>query len=199
MVTEQDVQSWRGRTVYDRDGDKIGKLEEIYLDEQSGQPEWAAVHTGLLGTKLNFVPLDGAASDGDDVRVQFDKSTVKDAPNVDRDNVLTADEEAALFRHYGLHDSDQDDRAAAGSRGHRGDDRTADQHPDASTRDDDEAIARDRDPDGDEQPSSEYERTREESERIGESRRGRLRKYSEDRQTTENVRRTESGPEEHSH
>ena len=40
-----------------RDGEKIGRLEEIYLDAESGQPEWAAVTTGFLGTKQSFVPL----------------------------------------------------------------------------------------------------------------------------------------------
>ncbi len=73
--------SWRGRYVIDSDGDKIGKLEEIYPD-QTGNPEWAIVDTGLLGTMSSFVPLAGAAPAGEDIQVPFSKQHVKDAPGV---------------------------------------------------------------------------------------------------------------------
>src|SRR4051812_29605026 len=50
-----DVLRWRGQTMYDNDGDKVGKIDEIYLDQQTGAPEWAVVTTGLFGTKQTFV------------------------------------------------------------------------------------------------------------------------------------------------
>jgi uncharacterized protein (TIGR02271 family) len=100
--TQTDVYAWRGRTVVDRDGDKIGKLDEVYLDEQTGRPEWALVNTGLFGTKSSFVPLAGATETDDDVRVQFEKAQVKDAPNVDEGRQLSQDEERQLYSHYGL-------------------------------------------------------------------------------------------------
>ena len=100
--TPTDVTSWRGRTVVDSDGEKIGKLDEVYLDEQTGRPEWARVNTGLFGSKSSFVPLAGASPTGDDVQVRFAKEQVKDAPNVDEGQELSQDEEASLYSHYGL-------------------------------------------------------------------------------------------------
>lgn len=97
-----DAYAWRGRTVVDRDGEKIGKLEEIYLDQETGRPEWALVNTGMFGMKSNFVPVTGAAPRGEDVSVRWDKQTVKDAPGVEPDGELSEQEEAQLYRHYGL-------------------------------------------------------------------------------------------------
>jgi sporulation protein YlmC with PRC-barrel domain len=96
------VLEWRGRTVVDQNGDKIGKLEELYLDEETSRPEWAAVHTGLFGRRKTLVPLSQAAPDGDDLRVPYDAEHVKEAPNVDADDQLSQDEEAKLYDHYGL-------------------------------------------------------------------------------------------------
>ena len=102
MSTFEDVREWRGRTVIDRDGDKIGKLEEIYLDRETEQPEWALVNTGLFGTKSSFVPLQGAQSEDDNVRVAYGKQQVKDAPSIEADRELSEQEEGALYRHYGF-------------------------------------------------------------------------------------------------
>ena len=93
---------WEGRAVVDPEGDKIGKVDAIYVDEQTDQPEWALVNTGLFGSKSSFVPLAGAALDGDVLRVAVDKARVKDAPRVDPDGELSEQEEADLFRHYGV-------------------------------------------------------------------------------------------------
>src|SRR5215218_4268371 len=92
---------WRGREVVDRDGDKIGKLEEIYLDQQTGEPEWALVNTGLFGTKSSFVPLEGAADEDGNVRVSYEKAQIKDAPSIDPNGALSQQEEQALYQHYG--------------------------------------------------------------------------------------------------
>ena len=92
----------RGQDLYDRDGDKIGTIEEIYLDTQTGEPEWALVNTGMFGTKSSFVPLQVADEDGDTLRVPYEKSQVKDAPSMDPDGELSQDDESALYAHYGL-------------------------------------------------------------------------------------------------
>jgi stress response protein YsnF len=92
---------WRGRTVVDRDGDKIGKFDELYLDD-ADNPAWAAVTTGLFGMRQTFVPLSEARADGDVLQVPFGKDLVKDAPNVDPDTQLSPDEEELLYRHYGV-------------------------------------------------------------------------------------------------
>jgi uncharacterized protein (TIGR02271 family) len=98
----QTVKTWRGRTVIGADGDKIGMVEEIYLDAQTNEPEWLAVRTGLFGTRLSFVPIAGAHESGDGVQVRYDKATVKDAPHAEPDGQLSQSEESALYRHYGL-------------------------------------------------------------------------------------------------
>ncbi|HEV3378318.1 MAG TPA: PRC and DUF2382 domain-containing protein [Thermoleophilaceae bacterium] len=102
-----EVTRWRGRTMIASDGDKIGKIDEIYLDEETGRPEWALVNTGLLGMKSNFVPLTAATSEGDEVRVDYSKDQVKDAPGIDPEGQLSQQEEAALYRHYGLEYSER--------------------------------------------------------------------------------------------
>jgi sporulation protein YlmC with PRC-barrel domain len=94
--------SLRGEQLTDRDGEKVGKMEEIYLDADSGEPEWALVHTGLFGTKRTFVPLAGATEQDGQLRVPLTKEQVKQAPQVEPDGKLTKDEEAALYRHYGI-------------------------------------------------------------------------------------------------
>jgi uncharacterized protein (TIGR02271 family) len=102
MVDIDTVRSWQGRTMVDSDGDKIGAIESIYVDDQTGQPEWALVNTGLLGTRSTFVPLAQANPAGDQVQVPYDKQLVKDAPNMDPDGHLSEAEEQQLWRHYGL-------------------------------------------------------------------------------------------------
>jgi len=93
---------YRGGELCDREGDKIGSIEEIYLDAETGQPEWALVHTGLFGTKRTFVPLRDADEAEGTLRVPFDNATVKDAPKIDADGQLSQREEAELYRHYGM-------------------------------------------------------------------------------------------------
>jgi uncharacterized protein (TIGR02271 family) len=98
--THDDVLSWRGEDLLDNDGDKIGSIEEIYLDAETNEPEWAVVKTGLFGNKSSFVPIRDASSTGDGIRVPFGKATVKDAPNVDPDGRLSQQEERELYAHY---------------------------------------------------------------------------------------------------
>jgi hypothetical protein len=95
---------WRGRTVVDRDGKKIGTFDELFLDEDD-RPAWAGVTTGLFGRRQTFVPLAQAERVGDDLRVPYDEQAVKDAPNIDPAEQLSADEEAVLYEHYGMRSS----------------------------------------------------------------------------------------------
>jgi uncharacterized protein (TIGR02271 family) len=127
----QDVLGLRGRDLMGRDGEKIGTIEEIYLDTGTDQPEWALVTTGMFGTKQSFVPISGASREGDSVSVPFDKATVKDAPKVDPDGRLSESEEQELYRHYGM---DYDTAGSgSGTTDRRGDDDVRD--PDAVGRD----------------------------------------------------------------
>jgi uncharacterized protein (TIGR02271 family) len=102
MPTTQEVTEWKGQKLVSQDGDKIGTIDEIYVDEQTGEPEWMAVSTGLFGSRVSFVPLAEARRDGDEVRVPYGKDQVKDSPNAEADGALSQDEESRLYRHYGL-------------------------------------------------------------------------------------------------
>jgi hypothetical protein len=93
---------WRGRMLVDPEGERIGKVHEVYADSESSGPAWALVHTGFFGTEAHFVPLTGAEPTGEDVRIQVTKDDVKHAPRFPGDSALSDLEEARLFEHYGL-------------------------------------------------------------------------------------------------
>jgi uncharacterized protein (TIGR02271 family) len=96
------VQNWQGRTMVDPAGGKLGTIDAIYLDDETGQPEWALVTSGLFTAKAAFVPLAQAQATGDSVQVPYDKDQVKSAPTMQADGSLSQDDEAKLYRHYGL-------------------------------------------------------------------------------------------------
>jgi uncharacterized protein (TIGR02271 family) len=103
VISTQDITSIIGTTAVDNDGDKLGKVGQVYLDDQTGNPEWATISTGLFGTKETFVPLSDASVSGDTLRVPYDKAKVKDAPRVDADQGhLSPAEEEELYRYYGI-------------------------------------------------------------------------------------------------
>jgi uncharacterized protein (TIGR02271 family) len=106
---------WRGRTVIDGNGEEIGTIDALYRDYQTAEPEWASVHTGLLGTKRSFVPLAGATPRGEDVQVPVSRKQVQDAPSVDPDQELSEHDEIALFQHYGVHYPDRGSMTAEGA------------------------------------------------------------------------------------
>ncbi len=91
-----------GQDVYDSSGEKIGSAAEVYLDDETGQPEWVTVRTGLFGTKESFVPIRDADLTDEGVRVPVSKSQVKDAPKIDTDGHLSPQEEQELYRYYGM-------------------------------------------------------------------------------------------------
>jgi sporulation protein YlmC with PRC-barrel domain len=99
---------WRGRKVIDRNGEEIGTLAEIYLDEDE-RPHWGSIRTGLFGTRETLVPLTDARREGDVLRLPYDQDRVTEAPNLDPDVQLSADEEQQLYRHYGVGSDDDDD------------------------------------------------------------------------------------------
>lgn len=90
-----------GGTVVGSDGEKIGKFGQVFLDDQTGEPQWVTVRTGLFGMSESFVPLDEASVHGDTVTVPFDKQIVKDAPRIDdEDGHLSPADEQELYRYY---------------------------------------------------------------------------------------------------
>jgi uncharacterized protein (TIGR02271 family) len=102
MTRFTEAYDFHGRTLVDRDGEKIGTVDEVYSSQDGGTPEWALVHTGLFGTRKNFVPLRGASPGGGEVHVAVDRQVVKDSPSVEADEQLSEAEERRLFDHYGI-------------------------------------------------------------------------------------------------
>jgi uncharacterized protein (TIGR02271 family) len=101
MITRNDVQQVFGADVYASEGAKIGSVVQVYLDGQSGAPEWVSVRTSLFGRKETLVPLDRATLTGDRLDVPFGKAQVKDAPQIDIDGDLTPADEEQLYGYYG--------------------------------------------------------------------------------------------------
>jgi len=101
VINEQQISNVIGSTAVGADG-KLGTIGEVYLDDETGRPEWATVRTGMFGTKESFVPLADADLSGSDLRLPYDKDKVKHAPHVDTDGHLSPAEEAELYRYYGL-------------------------------------------------------------------------------------------------
>ena len=103
MFEAENIRDWRQHAVVDPDGEKIGTLESVYVDTRTDEPFFAAVQVGMLGRhRLTFVPLQGAKVAPDFLRVFFPKKQVKDAPSIDTDGELLAQDEPALFDHYGM-------------------------------------------------------------------------------------------------
>jgi uncharacterized protein (TIGR02271 family) len=101
VIDEQQISTVIGSTAVGADG-KLGTIGEVYLDDETGRPEWATVRTGMFGTKESFVPLAEADLSGSDLRLPYDKDKVKHAPQIDTDGHLSPTEEAELYRYYGL-------------------------------------------------------------------------------------------------
>jgi uncharacterized protein (TIGR02271 family) len=105
MISTDEIEnlSSGGGNVVTDDGTKIGGIGQVYLDDQTSRPEWVTTKTGLFGGAESFVPLAQANVSGNDIVVPFDKDKVKDAPRVsDSDGHLSRDQEAELYRYYGL-------------------------------------------------------------------------------------------------
>jgi len=103
MLTEQNAREVIGTTAYSADGDKIGKVGQLFLDDQTGRPEFVTVNTGLFGTNETFIPVSDATFNGDRLTLPFGKDQVKDAPNVDAEGGhLDESEERRLYEYYGM-------------------------------------------------------------------------------------------------
>jgi hypothetical protein len=102
-VMHQDLSEWRGRTLNDANGERIGKLEDVYFDIDTDEAQFGTVKEGLFGRHLTFVPLAGATVGPDNLQVATTVSDVKDAPNIALEgDQLTAEGESVLYHHYKL-------------------------------------------------------------------------------------------------
>ncbi|MGG2464940.1 PRC-barrel domain-containing protein [Streptomyces sp. RGM 3693] len=101
MQTDIDPRSLIGRKAFDRNGAKIGTVDEVYLDDATGEPEWAAVRTGLFSRDA-FVPLEPSKMVGDSLHIPYDRKLIKDAPDFGVGRHLSPEQELQLYHHYRL-------------------------------------------------------------------------------------------------
>jgi uncharacterized protein YrrD len=103
MAKHQNIAEWHGKDLVDRDGNKIGKLEDVYVDVQTDEPIFGTVKEGLIGRHLTFVPLGGITIGPESLQAAVSKEQVKDAPNIDmHGDELSQADESALYHHYEL-------------------------------------------------------------------------------------------------
>jgi uncharacterized protein (TIGR02271 family) len=93
---------WEGRDVIGKHGERLGVIRALYAHAGSETPAWAAVRTGLFGTKETLVPIAGAQPSGEQVRVQLTKEDITGAPRIEPDGELSLEQERELYRHYGM-------------------------------------------------------------------------------------------------
>ena len=115
MINRNDLRNLLGATAHDPSGNKIGKIGQVYYDDDTDQPKWITVHTGLFGTNESFVPLQGAQVQHGIVTVGYNKQKIKDAPNIAQDSHLSPEEEVQLYRYYGISGYDQPGTPDAGT------------------------------------------------------------------------------------
>jgi uncharacterized membrane protein YqjE len=101
-ASPQSALDWEGQTMLDRAGARIGRIEEIFVVEETGQPEWALVKVGRLKSHTTLVPLTSAQPVGDAIKVGYDKDVVSDAPLVDPDDEPSEQQVNAVYGHYGI-------------------------------------------------------------------------------------------------
>jgi uncharacterized protein YrrD len=103
MAHHQNIAEWHGKTLVDRDGEKIGKLQDVYVDVETDEPMFGTVKEGLIGRHLTFVPLAGLTFGPDDLQMAVTREQVKSAPNIElRGDELSRADESALYHHYEL-------------------------------------------------------------------------------------------------
>jgi uncharacterized protein YrrD len=103
MAYHQDIGEWQGKELVDRNGARIGKLEDVYVDVETNEPVFGSVKEGLISRHLTFVPLAGITIGPDNLQVAVSKDQVKSAPNIElHGDELSRTDESALFHHYQL-------------------------------------------------------------------------------------------------
>jgi PRC-barrel domain len=102
-VKHRDLAEWHGKQLIDRKGEPIGKLEDVYIDTETDEPQFATVKEGFIERHLTFVPLAELTIGPDNLQVSVTKQQVKDAPNIQLEgDELSEAGESALYHHYQL-------------------------------------------------------------------------------------------------
>lgn len=102
-AAEWNLAEWRGKTLVDCEGEKIGKLQDVYVDVETDVPQFATVKEGFIGRHLTFVPLGGIKVSPDELQVAVYRSQVEGAPNIElQGGELSQADESGLYHHYEL-------------------------------------------------------------------------------------------------
>jgi uncharacterized protein YrrD len=103
MIMHRNIADWHGKPLVDREGDRIGKLEDVYVDVETDEPMFGTVKEGMIGRHLTFVPLGGITIGPDNVQLAISKEQVQDAPNIEIEgDELSQADESSLYHHYQL-------------------------------------------------------------------------------------------------
>jgi uncharacterized protein (TIGR02271 family) len=185
MTTTQDLQNMQGQTALDVNGDKLGKIGQVYVDDQTSAPLWVTIATGMFGTKESFAPLHGSNASADGLQLAVSKDMVKDAPGVDADGHIGDSENDALYDYYAGYLGEPTQQASSQDIQYQGQEQATGSREDLAGRD----GVQGRDTSG---PTTDGAMTRsEERLHVGteqaESGRARLRKYVVTEQVTQTV------------
>jgi PRC-barrel domain protein len=102
-VTHRDLAEWHGKQLIDSNGERIGKLQDVYVDTETDEPQFATVKEGFIERHLTFVPLTELTIGPDNLQVSVTKRQVKDAPNIHLEgDELSQANESALYHHFQL-------------------------------------------------------------------------------------------------
>jgi hypothetical protein len=101
-----DYGEWPGRDVLDSGGERLGGVREIYLDRETGRPEWVLVD--VIGDEARFVPLADASVESSRIRVAHSAEAIRSAPGIGSEPRIDQSEERRLYDHYGLGYSETD-------------------------------------------------------------------------------------------
>jgi sporulation protein YlmC with PRC-barrel domain len=96
------VGDWRGHDVFTTDGDKLGKLEDVYYDADTNDPSMLCVKTGMLSHNQVLVPARDVVATPDRLTVAWPHDDLDGAPTTSPGEELTAEDEQRVFRHYGM-------------------------------------------------------------------------------------------------
>ena len=102
MTNLNRIEDLANATAYDVNGDKVGSVQDVYVNDTSGQPDFISVNHGLFGTGTSIVPLRGHSLRDGDLHLAFPKDRIEDAPDLDDNGHLTTNDQDALYRHYAL-------------------------------------------------------------------------------------------------
>jgi hypothetical protein len=106
LASAERMEQWLGATLYSSDGEEVGSIDQVFLDKDTGEPEWLALTSGLFGQKRALVPVAAAEGHARGVHVPYSARQIADAPRVGGSEA-SQEEERTLYAHYGLRYSER--------------------------------------------------------------------------------------------